>query len=42
MFAFDSMVVTDLDVALRGALPGARDIAVLVPVDASNGAVFDR
>src|SRR5439155_21164141 len=33
MFAFDSMVVTDLDVAFRGSLPGARDIGVLVPVE---------
>jgi hypothetical protein len=33
MFAFDSMVVTDLDVAFRGSLPGARDLGVLVPVE---------
>jgi DNA polymerase III beta subunit-like protein len=33
MFAFESMVVTDLDVALRGSLPGARDVGVLVPVE---------
>src|SRR5262249_57587475 len=31
LFAFDSAVVTDLDVALRTHLPGARDIGVLVP-----------
>src|SRR5262245_56855552 len=32
LFSFDSAVVTDLDVALRARLPGARDIGVLVPV----------
>src|SRR5437867_8412587 len=32
LFAFDSAAVTDLDVALRAPLPGARDIEVLVPV----------
>ena len=34
LFGLDSVVVTDLDVALRGALPGARDIGVLVPIEA--------
>ena len=34
LFCLDSVVVTDLDVALRGALPGARDIGVLVPIEA--------
>jgi hypothetical protein len=33
LFGLDSVVVTDLDVALRGSLPGARDIGVLVPVE---------
>jgi DNA polymerase-3 subunit beta len=32
LFSFDSAVVTDLDVALRACLPGARDIGALVPV----------
>ena len=32
LFSFDSAIVTDLDVALRATLPGARDIGVLVPV----------
>ena len=32
LFAFDSAAVTDLDVALRATLPGARDIGALVPV----------
>src|SRR5262249_47412975 len=32
LFSFDSAVVTDLAVALRAHLPGARDIGVLVPV----------
>ena len=32
LFSFDSAIVTDLDVALRAHLPGARDIGVLVPV----------
>jgi len=32
LLSFDSAIVTDLDVALRAALPGARDIGVLVPV----------
>jgi hypothetical protein len=31
-FSLDSAIVTDLDVALRARLPGARDIGVLVPV----------
>src|SRR5262249_37656976 len=31
LFSSDSAVVTDLDVALRGHLPGVRDIGVLVP-----------
>jgi DNA polymerase-3 subunit beta len=31
-FSFESAIVTDLDVALRARLPGARDIGVLVPV----------
>jgi hypothetical protein len=34
LFGLDSVVVTDLDVALRGALPGARHIGVLVPTEA--------
>jgi hypothetical protein len=33
LFGLDSVVVTDLDVALRGSLPGARDVGVLVPVE---------
>ena len=32
LFSFDSAIVTDLDVALRAHLPGARDIGALVPV----------
>jgi DNA polymerase-3 subunit beta len=32
LFSFESAIVTDLDVALRARLPGARDIGVLVPV----------
>src|SRR5436190_16782465 len=34
LFGLDSVVVTDLDVAFRGSLPGARDIGVLVPIEA--------
>src|SRR5438046_8623586 len=30
LFGLDSVLVTDLDVALRASLPGARDIGVLV------------
>jgi hypothetical protein len=46
LFALDSAAVTDLDVALRATLPGARDIGVLVPisgyvVDRRNGAEVD-
>jgi hypothetical protein len=33
LFGLDSVVVTDLDVAFRGSLPGARDVGVLVPVE---------
>src|SRR5262245_62561278 len=32
LFSLDSVTVTDLDVALRATLPGARDIGVVVPV----------
>jgi DNA polymerase III beta subunit, C-terminal domain/DNA polymerase III beta subunit, central domain len=34
LFGFGSVVATELDVALRGSLPGARDVGVLVPVEA--------
>ena len=37
LFGLDSVVVTDLDIAFRGSLPGARDVGVLVPVEASSG-----
>jgi hypothetical protein len=33
LFGLDSVVVTDLDVALRAVLPDARDIGVLVPLE---------
>jgi hypothetical protein len=32
IFAFDSVAITDLDVALRAHVPGARNLGVLVPV----------
>jgi hypothetical protein len=32
LFSFESAIVTDLDVALRARIPGARDVGVLVPV----------
>jgi hypothetical protein len=33
LFGADSVVATDLDIALRITLPGAREICVLVPVE---------